>query len=512
MDTDMDIDMDIDLDVDPEIAQLEAEAMRIDAETSAFQQQSNSNNTATDTTQSAANSVPEKVNIQGLDNLTTADVKYFASEYFPLDQFVRIEWINDTSANVTYETPDAAAAALDAFTDTEALGQSYIPPLQERNAKKLSTHPNAELKIRQATTKDVKAPRAHEASRFYLLNPDQDPRERKRLTRGRGGRPRDDRGDYRRRRFDDQEHRRRRDEDDNVAFDVSMYDDDAGSSIPNGSRNGSRLGRRGSQSSITSSSESGRQKRVRFRARKDDLFANRKSDGRLRDRSASPDPDGDGRMGFEEDENSIRRRIRQRSLTPPSIRRERKSSAQDNSARELFPAQRTPSALLSPPASNEIELFPKKPSPAKRPKELFPHKTSISNHRRTDAFDAAAETADLFATGMAAPFKNGPGEPRSRDLADRISKKSSSYGRLNAWPDSPAIDEQAVEPDEITVRGSAQAEQVPGFSIRGAAQTAESTAKELFPLKAGANFGKELFAEKIKGRGGPRRKAEDMFF
>ena len=445
--------------------------------------------------------------------MTTTDVKNFALEHFSLDQFARIEWINDTSANITYETADAALEALNAFTDAQVVDRSYIPPLQERNAKKLSTHPNAELKVRQATTKDVKAPRAHEASRFYLLNPDQDPRERRRLTRGRGGRLWDDRGEYRRRRFDDQEHRRRRNEDDNVAFDVSMYDDDAGSGMRNGSRNGSRPGRCGSQSSLTSSSESGRRKRVRFRAKKDDLFANLKSDGRLRDRSASPDPDGDGRMGFEEDENSIRRRIRQRSLTPPSIRREQKSSTQDSSIKELFPAQRTPSALLSSPATSGKELFPNKSSPTKRTKELFPHKTSISNHRRTDAFDAADETADLFATGMAVPFVDGSGEPRSRDLADRISKKSLSYGRLNNWPDTAGTDEQVMEPDEIIVRGSAQAEQVPGFSIRGAAHTAESTSvKELFPLKAGANFGKELFAEKIKGRGGPRRKAEDMFF
>ena len=147
------------------------------------------------------------------------------------------------------------------------------------------------------------------------------------------------------------------------------------------------------------------------------------------------------------------------------------------------------------------ELFPNKSSPAKRTKELFPHKTPTSNHRRTDAFDAADETAGLFATGIAVPF------------ADRISKKSLSYGRLNNWPDTAGTDDQVMEPDEITVRGSAQAEQVPGFSIRGAAHIAESTSvKELFPLKAGANFGKELFAEKIKGRGGPRRKAEDMFF
>jgi hypothetical protein len=35
--------------------------------------------------------------------------------------------------------------------------------------------------------------------------------------------------------------------------------------------------------------------------------------------------------------------------------------------------------------------------------------------------------------------------------------------------------------------------------------------RELFPSKYGNNAGKELFDETLEGRGGRRRRAEDMF-
>ena len=46
-----------------------------------------------------------------------------------------------------------------------------------------------------------------------------------------------------------------------------------------------------------------------------------------------------------------------------------------------------------------------------------------------------------------------------------------------------------------------------GFSIKGTG----ATVKELFPEKFG-NAGKELFAEKLEGRGRRRQKAEDLFY
>lgn len=46
-----------------------------------------------------------------------------------------------------------------------------------------------------------------------------------------------------------------------------------------------------------------------------------------------------------------------------------------------------------------------------------------------------------------------------------------------------------------------------GIAIKGTGPTV----KELFPDKFG-NSGKELFAEKLEGRGRRRQKAEDMFY
>lgn len=62
-----------------------------------------------------------------------------------------------------------------------------------------------------------------------------------------------------------------------------------------------------------------------------------------------------------------------------------------------------------------------------------------------------------------------------------------------------------------------------GFSIRGMANKRGDdqgiaikgtgpTVRELFPDKFGTNAGKELFAEKLEGRGKRRQKAEDMFY
>jgi hypothetical protein len=52
-------------------------------------------------------------------------------------------------------------------------------------------------------------------------------------------------------------------------------------------------------------------------------------------------------------------------------------------------------------------------------------------------------------------------------------------------------------------RGSDQ-----GIAIKGTGPTV----RELFPEKFGSNAGKELFAEKIAGRGRRRQRAEDLFY
>lgn len=472
-------DMDLDLTIDPEMAALEEGAQGM---VSSFRPRDSSNGTLigrfylqeavqdsiaggdgitsnNDAAQTADDDAlqpaPMKVYIHGLDELTTEDVKSFTLEHFPTDDFEKVEWIDDSSANIVFNSVDAVALALEALVDQISPDSRPSPHGDTYKAKKSSNKPAAELRVRSAVLGDVKKPRAHEASRFYLMHPEQDPRERKKQYDSRRGRNGNERGDYKRRRFDDREQRRR---EENGAFDVNMYDDDAGE--------GSKAG-----GSISDSESYERRRRPRRSG--GDLFgepSKGRLNSRLRDRSASPPGDGDGRLGFEDDQ-PVRRTARQRSTTPPHLRHTlEREYGRSNTGKELFPnghAEGTNGATK--------ELFP-----MKSPRELFPNRSSVSVHRRTPAFDAADDT---------------PQKPRS--LADRITGGPNSSGQRDGSDD-----------EGIGFRGAAAQS---GFSIRGAASDAGTVVKELFPLKAGANAGKELFGEKIKGRGGARRRAEDMF-
>lgn len=141
----------------------------------------------------------------------------------------KVEWIDDSSVNFAYDNADIAGQALIAFSSPDV---ANIDPSQARNTRQLTSHPNVQLQARVAKATDRKKPRAREASRYYLLHPEEE-RSRPRSTRRR---------------------RRRSNEEDEVEkFDASMYDDDdtavAGrlkernprsSSRRNGDRNGSR--------------------------------------------------------------------------------------------------------------------------------------------------------------------------------------------------------------------------------------------------------------------------------
>lgn len=280
---------------------------------------------------------------------------------------------------------------------------------------------------------DRKKPRAHEASRFYLMHPEHDPRERLRTElserRRQGGDSGD--GDYRRRRFDGRELQRRRDRDNDEPISADMYDDSGAGAGDTGRRRGGR-----------------------------ELFPDEGgSSGRLRNRSASP-----GRDTLESD----------RLLSGRSERRFRERSPRRSGAKELFPTKLK---------SNERELFPNKTTDSYIKKELFPSK--VSNHRRKDAIDAADET---LSSRISAPV----GDSRNRGV--ELFPGSSNNGGVN-------------------IRGTAQDE---GFSIRGSSNGLSikgkgASVKELFPSTYSSNSGKELFSNRIEGRGGPRRRAEDMF-
>jgi hypothetical protein len=401
---------------------------------------------------------PQKVHIRGLDDLTTKDIKLFASEYFSAYTPTNIEWIDDTSANLVYETPDIAQEALLAFAAAEISDISPIPILQTVPAKPPPLHPQTKLEVRLAVLGDRKQAGARERSRFYLFNPQYDPAERRKGAGYRGEtryRDRDD-GGYRSQRYDDRENRKRRNGDAESGFDASLYDDDEAALAHRAAR---KKARRDSTSS-GSDYRGQNSRRARFRgAAGKELFPDRvdRDSGRLRNRSASPVRGSDG---FEETVES----------------RDVGKRRRDNAASKNRESAQTIKARLRETAS---------------PKELFPHKIGVSHHR-SDAFDAADTTADLFAKQMSVPFMDGSSDrhPTNDSLASRISRRpDSELGRLN-------------------IRGVAKASATQDFTIKGIAPN--PGVKELFPSRG--NAGKELFAERLEGRGLRRQKAEDLFY
>lgn len=390
--------------------------------------------------------VYEKVHIRGVDELTTDGIKQFAHDHFEREQPVRIEWIDDTSANIIYSSTDTGLQALAAFTQVrEEEDASALPHLRLRSAKLLSTHPDSVLQVRSAVKTDRKKPRAYEASRFYLMHPEHDPRERLQRELNERRRHEDDTsdGDYRRRRFDDSELRRRRDRDGENQFDVNMYDDHHGSAGGYSDSDRGRAGRRR------------RDRRELFPGDED------RTAGRLRNRSASPGRDTllDSSM-VDRAVHDNRRRFRERS---PKLSRR-------NEGRELFP---------SAGDSGTRELFPNKPTSSYIQKDLFP--TKPTNHRRSDAFDAADETADLLGRRISVPLVDG----------------STEHGKRNRNARGAATEDQG-----FAIRGAAN-----GMSIKGRG----ASVRELFPSKYNNNADKDLFSDTLEGRGGRRRRAEDMF-
>ena len=386
---------------------------------------------------------PDKVHIRGVDDLTTNDLRAFSIKHFPEHPISRVEWIDDTSANLVYDTPLTASNALSSFTFRPTELSSSLNSLDLRPAKPFASLPESHLQVRIALATDRKRPHAYESSRFYLMHPEHDPREqgrdktRNNSRKGKG---------YRKRRYSDGEDRRRRRRDAANGLDASMYDDD-GSLV----------------SSLTARSK-----------REMDSYRP------TRDRSASPD--------------------RQRKHTPPPSYRSRDPN--------LFPEQNKDKELF-PRKNKDIEgkdLFSNKLLASKIKKDLFSHKTNAINHRRSDAFDAADETVDLFASRMSVPFTDGASSEKS--LGDRVTKPSATSNRQRNVDAADGVAFMSNDTGDygLNIRGASQ-----GFSIRGGASNSHvGTIRELFPGKA--NAGKELFSEKLKGRGGPRTKAEDLFY
>ena len=296
-----------------------------------------------------------------------------------------------------------------------------------------------------------------------MMHPEYDPREQRRL--GNRGAQRSH-GDYRRRRYSDEEQRRRSEKDRIEGFDASMYDDHGLSSR---------------QESMYSSSDE-RFNDDRNRTRRKDAY-------RLeRNRSASPQRNDD--LG------------RRQRTPPPSYKfRDPHPFPPENKGKELFLSKPSTDGVVDQQAK---KLLSNKSLAAGLKKELFPQRgNSTNHHRRSDAFDAADETADLLATGLAVPI----GDRSTERLS--IRSRTTSYGRLKASDPESVPKPKGDDDGGISILGASN-QQSPDFSIRGGA-TAVGTIRELFPGKTVGNGGKELFSEKLLGRNGRRNRASDMF-
>lgn len=396
----------------------------------------------------------------------------FAAEHFQSESPTRIEWIDDTSANMIFSNPDVTSNALHHFS-IDNTAPITLSPSQLRTAKTFSKHPELRLELRIAFSTDQKKPRAHEASRFYMMHPEHDPREKRRYevsSRDHG---------YKRRRYDRKEQRRREELDDHEGFDSGMYDDD-----PTSNKGGSRRGSYSDYSSFEELDADGGARRRRRRG--GDFYRPRKfsEPGRAsRDRSASPD------------QASGVRNVRRRTASRAHLSHRADSSPAGNSGKELFPAS---NASNTNRALEGTELFPNKISASRLKKELFPNKVIISNHRRSDAFDAADETADLFASGLT--VSNSTSVSKRTPFITKLATSIPNDGRLQNIETGPgSLLQEVDENDGLNIRGASKLESL-GMSIRGAAGDDAR-------MRKSGNAGKELFVEKLK-----RNKAADMFY
>jgi hypothetical protein len=234
-------------------------------------------------------------------------------------------------------------------------------------------------------------------------------------------------------------------------------------------------------------------RRDRGRRRNYELFPS-ESDRPGRLRSASPGGEEPDREG-----SGSRRRFRDRS---PRTNRDRDVFVRKNSGKELFPS----GATSSDEGSSRRELLPNKTASSFLKKELFPNKTTNSNHRRSDAFDAADEAAELFSRRISIPLVDGASDipPAAKD-------------NVELFPD--ARDSNGKYENGVNIRGSSSASADQGLSILGASSSqgggisikGAASIRELFPTKPTGNRGKELFSDRLDGRGGRRKRAEDMF-
>ncbi|QPC76374.1 hypothetical protein HYE68_007126 [Fusarium pseudograminearum] len=250
--------------------------------------------------------VPTKIHIKGVDSLHTSDIKAYVKSHF--GEVDRVEWIDDSSANLLFPSEPTARDAIVALSSVPVADATALAIGETLPAKPFDAKPEISLQVRFAVSSDRKEQGAALRSRYYLLHPEHDPEERRRKNQENRSRYRERDGGYR----GDGGRRRRASDDDIETFEASMYDD-----APRPAR------RR----------DSDIEERPRSYTRQNEgkeLFVGRK---KQRDRSASPRRDRDGDDLMDRRASSSGNRVKARDL------RDRISTG--NKSKELFPTKKS---------------------------------------------------------------------------------------------------------------------------------------------------------------------------
>ncbi|KAI1172289.1 hypothetical protein F4777DRAFT_518965 [Nemania sp. FL0916] len=404
---------------------------------------------------------PSKIYIKGLDVMNPDDVKAYVAAHCSSD-LMRIEWIDDNSANLLFASEDVASQALVTLAADPVSDVSRLPARHLLPAKPFPAKPEVVLHIRPALETDKKQAGAASRSRFYLLNPEYDPEERRRRNETRRYRNRDGGGLPPRHGYG----RPLRDDEGEALFDVNLYDDNPAATATSPAR-------------------------ARPRRRR------------------SPTPEFET---MESEINSYRSLNRGRELFPDSIGSRRRASsgrsaspARDrDSDRNIGGLARDRSATAREQNRSKARAMKSHMSRQNRAKELFPAEPTTEGGRLGDGVEDAAI---LLSKGIVLPLMDGSNDtsvPASRKLADRITipRESKLVDRIT--PSDPTA------ASAFFIRGAASQTKGSntGLAIKG---SAGKSAKELFPDKFGSNAGKELFRDGSTGRARQRQRAGDLF-
>ena len=442
-----------------------------------------------------------KVHVRGVDDMHTNDILAFVHDHSSeVGEDVHVQWIDDSTANLVFKNNDLAKRAhISCLLTPISTDELTNNPFEYRPAKQLASRPSSMISLRVAQQGDRKKKGAREASRYYLMHPDQDPTERMRKEFE------NTRGDYRRRRFDDRELLRRNgrggrgyqdpsgraDPTDN--FSASMYDDAPATDPENNDK-----------------------------ARGRDLFS-RVTKGRRR--SASPGTRTRNSDEIEISDSDDDGRPRRRDY------RDRAPTRETNKGKELFGSTTSPKAGGGL-RSDRLDLFPSKSSDADTsmstdPTPLRPPIDMANN--RANAAAAKRLKADLLSAAQTSPRSHhrrshAMDAKNAEDLAERFARKSismdstKSFNGQNGGPSNAGVELFPSNGGGLSIKGASEGLAIKGtggLSIKGRALEP----KELFPNQyqgaaagaaVGRNEGKELFDQPVRERR-ERRRAGDLF-